>query len=197
MSEKWGDRHSLPAVSSSNNSCVQVVDGWLDNAREQRALSLLSKKPYAGWEGGWAMEMEIAERRRSVREESRVKMEMGNERDEAVVIATSDRWDRWRRTELERERDGKPASMIWQAATGERRPSSTQTQTSTTCSQWDIMAEYKVRIGVKSLFHQVVPEAAIERLQSSRGWRSAAAVGASRRLKIYHQHIQKDKYRLR
>lgn len=37
------------------------------------------------------MEMEIAERRRSVREESRVKMEMGNERDEAVVIATSDR----------------------------------------------------------------------------------------------------------
>lgn len=109
----------------------------------------------------------------------------------------SDRWDRWRRTELEQERDGKPASMIWQAATGERRPSSTQTQTSTTCSQWDIMAEYKVRIGVKSLFHQVVPEAAIERLQSCRGWRSAAAVGASRRLKIYHQHIQKDKYRLR
>lgn len=35
------------------------------------------------------MEMEIAERRRSVREESRVKMEMGNERDEAVVIATA------------------------------------------------------------------------------------------------------------
>lgn len=37
------------------------------------------------------MEMEIAERRRSVREESRVKMEMEmrKERDEAVVRATA------------------------------------------------------------------------------------------------------------
>lgn len=51
MSEKWRDGYdkvigTLPLClfcSGSNNSCVQVVDRWLDNAREQRALSLLSR----------------------------------------------------------------------------------------------------------------------------------------------------------
>lgn len=97
MSEKWTDMHdkvictlSLCLIySGCNKSCVQVVDRWLDNARERRALSLLSRT----WREPRGR-MSIGDRRLRESEgarESRVRVEMkmrNGREEEAVVIET-------------------------------------------------------------------------------------------------------------
>ncbi len=76
--------------SGSNNSCVLVVDRWLDNAGEQCTLSLLSRilNKLRGMMSNGDLRAEKSETEDSyVADESRarIEMEMRNEREKEVV----------------------------------------------------------------------------------------------------------------